>query len=65
VVRVHRGPPHDSLRDKFVDEGDPERTLPEKERARRAETARLLYHERLRLMRLNALRLKLEAATGP
>jgi len=59
--KVNTAPARLALLDKFVDEVDPERVLPEKERAKRAEAARLLYYERLRFKRLKALRQKREA----
>ncbi len=62
--KVNTAPARQALLDKFVDEVDPERILPEKERAKRAEAARLLYFERLRFQRLKALRLKREAVAA-
>ena len=50
-----------AFRDKFLDQVDPERILPEKERAKRAEAARLQWYERLRYKRLKAQRQKREA----
>ena len=55
-----------AFRDKFLDQVDPERVLPEKERTKRAEAARLLYYEGLRYKRLKAQRQKREATkTSP
>ena len=59
--RVNTVPARQAQLDRFVDQVDPDRILPEKERAKRAESARLLYFERLRFQRLKALRLKREA----
>lgn len=63
--KVNTAPARQALLDKFVDQVDPDRILPEKERAKRAESARLLYFERLRFQRLKSLRLKREAKTSP
>ena len=54
-----------AFRDKFLDQVDPERILPEKERGKRAEAARLLWYEGLRYKRLKAQRQKREAKTSP
>jgi len=62
---ANTAPARQAFRDKFMDEVDPERSLPEKERAKRAEAARLLYFERIRFKRLKALRQKREAKTSP
>jgi hypothetical protein len=59
--KLNIGPARQAFLDKFLDEVDPDRTLPEKERAKRAESARLLYFERLRFKRLKSQRLKREA----
>jgi hypothetical protein len=54
-----------AFRDRFLDQVDPERILPEKERAKRAEAARLLWYEGLRYKRLKAQRQKREAKKSP
>jgi len=59
--KVNTGPARQAFRDRFLDQVDPDRILPEKERAKRAEAARLLYYERLRYQRLKALRLRRQA----
>jgi hypothetical protein len=63
--KVNTAPARQAQLDKFLDQVDPDRILPEKERAKRAESARLLYFERLRFKRLKALRLKRAAKTRP
>jgi hypothetical protein len=62
---TNTAPARQAFRDKFVDVVDPERNLPEKERAKRAEAARLLWYEGLRYKRLKAQRRKREAKTSP
>jgi hypothetical protein len=63
--KVNTGPARQAFRDKFLDQVDPERILPEKERAKRAEAARLLWYEGLRYKRLKAQRKKREAKASP
>jgi hypothetical protein len=59
--KVNTAPARQAFLDKFLDVVDPERILPEKERSKRAEAARLLYYERIRFKRLKSQRLKREA----
>jgi hypothetical protein len=63
--KVNTVPARQAQLNKLLDQVDPDRILPEKERAKRAESARLLYFERLRFHRLKALRLKREAKKSP
>jgi hypothetical protein len=53
------------LERKFVDEVDPDRTLPEAERNRRAECARKAYYQRLALASAKARRARKAARTAP
>ena len=51
-------PARDKFAERFIDEVDPERTLPEAERHRRAESARRAYFARLALASAKARRRK-------
>ena len=59
---VNTAPARAAFHERFVDQVDPERTLPTSERARRAEAARKLYFTRL-AMRSSQVRGKKKA--GP
>ena len=60
--RERTQPARDAFQNRFLDEVDPEHTLPENERQRRAEALRRAYFARLAMLSAESRRSRKEAA---